>query len=100
LKSWIDARIRGKLAASNNSQELIQAVLAADQEQRRLAPARWGTVLTCLAAGLALIEAFSWKLSAGALAILVGATGLGNLAFFAMAQWLRSRGTRDRGSDN
>jgi len=91
-KAWIDARVRGKLVASNSSQDLIQAVLSNDEESRRLAPLRWGIVLTCLAAGLAVIEALGWREpTPGVFAILVGATGVGHLIFFAVVQRLRLR---------
>jgi hypothetical protein len=92
VKAWMDTRVRGKLAASNSSQELIRAILSGDEESRRLAPLRWGIVLTCLAAGLAMIEVMGAREpTAGVFAILLAATGLGNLGFFAVAKWLRSR---------
>jgi hypothetical protein len=42
-----------------------------------------------LAAGLALIQALGWRdLTPGLVAVLAGATGLGNLVFYAIARRL------------
>ena len=92
LKAWIDARVRTKLATSNTSQELLRDVLASDLRARRLAPLRWGLVLVGLAMALAVIDAAGWQEPTPAVfAILLGATGLANLAAFAVAQWLTTR---------
>jgi hypothetical protein len=97
IKGWIDARVRAKLVASNSSPELIRAILASDEERRRLGPLRWGFVLTGLALGLAVIEMIGWQdPTPGVFAILLGVTGLGNLAVFAVVSWLRSRNAADR----
>jgi hypothetical protein len=49
-------------------------------------------VLAGLAGGLAIIEAVGWREpTPGVFAILLGATGLGNLAAFAVTRWLTSR---------
>jgi hypothetical protein len=96
IKAWMDARVRGKLVASTSSQELVRAVLSSDEERRRLAPLRWGMVLTCLAAALAIIDAAGWQeATPGVFAILLAATGLGNLGSFPVMHWLRSRGPAD-----
>ena len=96
VKAWMDARVRGKLVAASSSQELVRAVLSSDEERRRLAPLRWGMVFTCLAAGLVMIEALGWREpTPGVFAILLGATGLGNLGSFAVMHWLRSRSPAD-----
>jgi hypothetical protein len=92
LKAWMDARLRAKLAASNNSEDLIRTILANDRDTRRFSPLRWGMVLAGLAGGLAIIEAVGWREpTPGVFAILLGATGLGNLAAFAVTRWLMSR---------
>ena len=85
IRGWMDARVRGKLATSNNSQELIRAMLESDQQTRRVAPLRWGTVLIGLATALAIIDAVGWKQpTPAAFAVLLGMTGLANLAAFAL----------------
>ena len=48
-----------------------------------LGTARWGVVLVCLAVGFALIEFFGWDdVTPGAIAVLLGATGVGNLVSY------------------
>ena len=96
IKAVADARTRAKLVAANTSQELVSTILRADEENRRLGALRWGIVLTFLAGGLALIEGIGWdRPTAGVFAVLIGATGVGQLAFFAVAQILRERERRD-----
>jgi hypothetical protein len=95
MRGWMDARVRGKLATSNNSQELIRAVLESDQQSRRLAPLRWGTVLIGLAIALAVIDVVGWQQPRpAAFAVLLGMTGLANLAAFVLID--RIGGRRDR----
>lgn len=92
IKAVADARTRAKLIAGNTSQDLIQAILLSDEESRRINSLRWGVVLSCMAGGLALIEWIGWEEpTAGMFAVLVGATGIGNLGFFAIAQLVRTR---------
>jgi hypothetical protein len=83
IKSLVDARTRNKLIAANGSEELIRSLVQNEEQQRRHASVRWGVVLLCLAVGFALIEAFGWdEVTPGAIAVLLGATGLGNLVSF------------------
>jgi hypothetical protein len=90
LKLVLDARTRNKLIASNPSEELIRAVLRDETKLRRLALLRWGVVLCCLAGGFGLIEIVGWQsVTPGAIAVLLGATGIGNLAFYAIERKLR-----------
>jgi hypothetical protein len=82
IKIIADARMRSKLITANGSEELMRSLVANEQKQNREASLRWGIVLTCLAGGFALIEAFNWDdLTPGAIAVLLGATGIGNLVF-------------------
>ena len=47
----------------------------------------FGIVLTSLAVGFGLIEWFGWdEITPGAIAVLLGATGVGNLAFYTIAR--------------
>jgi hypothetical protein len=83
IKALLDARTRGKLIAANGSEELIRSLVLNEEQQRRHASVRWGIVLVCLAAGFALIEFFGWdEVTPGAIAVLLGATGIGNLVSF------------------
>jgi hypothetical protein len=80
IKALLDARTRGKLIAANGSEELIRSLVQNEEQQRRHASIRWGVVLVCLAVGFALIELFGWDdVTPGAIAVLLGATGVGNL---------------------
>ena len=83
IKALLDARTRGKLIAANGSEELIRSLVQNEEQQRRHASVRWGVVLVCLAVGFALIEFFGWdEITPGAIAVLLGATGIGNLVSF------------------
>jgi hypothetical protein len=87
IKTILESRTRAKLIAANSSEELIRSLLVSEEQQRRQASLRWGIVLSCLAAGFALIESFSYNdVTPGAIAVLLGATGVGNLAFYAIAR--------------
>lgn len=87
IKALLDARTRAKLIAANSSEDLIRSLLLNEEQQRRQASLRWGVVLSCLAGGFALIEMFDWTdVTPGAIAVLLGATGIGNLAFFSIAR--------------
>jgi hypothetical protein len=83
IKALLDARTRGKLIAANGSEELIRSLVQNEEQQRRHASVRWGVVLVSLAIGFALIEFFGWEdITPGAVAVLLGATGIGNLVSF------------------
>ena len=48
---------------------------------------RWGITLVAVALGFGLVEAFGWtEITPGVIAVLVGATGLGNLAFYSLSR--------------
>lgn len=83
IKLLVDARTRSKLIAANGSEELIRSLVQNEEQQRRHASVRWGVVLVCLAVGFALIEFFGWDdVTPGAIAVLLGATGVGNLVSY------------------
>lgn len=47
-------------------------------------------MLLSVALGFGLIQWYGWRqVTPGLIAVLAGATGLGNLAFFAISRWLR-----------
>ena len=67
----------------NQIEELIRSLVQNEEQQRRHASVRWGVVLVCLAVGFALIEYFGWDdVTPGAIAVLLAATGVGNLVLF------------------
>ena len=87
IKAFVDARARSKLLASNTSEELLRSLVKSEELQGRQASLRWGVVLTCLAIGFALIESFGWNdVTPGAIAVLLGATGVGNIAVYMIAR--------------
>lgn len=89
IKAIADARVRGKLIGSNTSDELVRTMLVGEETQRRHSSLRWGVTLLCLAGGFGLIELFGWnRVTPGAIAVLLGATGIGNLAYYTIARRL------------
>ncbi|BDU18234.1 MULTISPECIES: DUF6249 domain-containing protein [Lysobacter] len=89
IKVVVDARTRAKLIASNGSEDLIRSLVQAEALQRRHASLRWGILLLAVGLGFALIEAFGWnEITPGVVAVLLGVTGLGNLAAYAASRKL------------
>ncbi len=92
IKALLDARTRAKLIAANGSEEMIRTLVQNEEQQHRHTSLRWGIVLTSLAVGFGLIEYFGWDdVTPGAIALLLGATGVGNLAFYSIARNLPQR---------
>ncbi len=90
IKAVVDARVRRQMIGTAGSDALVQSLVQGEEARGRFASLRWGVVLIALAIGFALIQAFGWtELNPGVVAILAGATGLGNLAFFAIARRLQ-----------
>lgn len=89
IKAVVDARVRKQLVASNGAPDLVRSILAGDESNRRLASLRWGITMVALALGFGIVEAMGWRdVTAGVIAVLVGAIGIGNLASFAAARKL------------
>ena len=87
IKAVLDARTRAKLIAANGTSDMIRTLVQNEAEQHRHASLRWGIVLTSLAVGFGLIQAFGWDdVTPGAVAVLLGATGVGNLIFYSIAK--------------
>jgi hypothetical protein len=90
IKVIAEARMRNHLARSGASDELLRSMIEGEERARRYGSLRWGVTLVALGVGFGLIEFFHWHdLTAGTIAVLVGATGLGNLAFYAMSRRLK-----------
>ena len=82
IKLVIDARVRGKLIATA-SEEFYRSILQNEEAARHRATLRWGIILTALAAGCALIALLGWnEISPRTIAVLLCATGLGNLGAY------------------
>ena len=89
IKVVVDARVRKQMVTVGGSEELVRSVLQSEELRRRHGSLHWGVVMVALAIGFGLIQAFGWQdLTPGLIAVLVGATGLGNLAFYAIARRL------------
>ena len=92
IKALLDARTRAKLIAANGSEEMIRTLMQNEEQQHRHTSLRWGIVLTALAVGFGLVEYFGWDdVTPGAIAMLLGATGVGNLVFYSIARNLPPR---------
>jgi hypothetical protein len=87
IKVIADTLVRKRLVESNGSEELVRSMLAGEAERARTGSLRWGIVMVALAIGFGLVEAGGWTdLGPGVIAILLGATGIGNLAYYAMVR--------------
>lgn len=85
IKFIVDGYTRRRIIESRGSEELVRTMLEGESLRRRHASLHWGCVLVLLAAGFGLLESMNTDhLTAGAAAILLGATGLGNLVFYAL----------------
>lgn len=89
IKVVVDARTRSRMIGAGGSEELVNALMRDEEQRRRHSSLRWGIVLLSVAVGFGLIQWFGWHdVTPGMIAVLAGATGLGNLAFFAIARRL------------
>lgn len=89
IKAVVDARVRKQMLASQGAEDLIRAMLQGEEQRQRQGSLRWGITLTALAVGFGLVEAAGWTdVTPGVIAVLLGATGLGNLAFYALSRRL------------
>ena len=85
IKAVVDASTRRRIIESRGSEELVRSLLDGEAARRRHASLHWGCVLVALAAGFGLVELTGVDhLTPGVVAALIGATGLGNLAFYAI----------------
>jgi hypothetical protein len=90
IKVCVDAVVRRRMVEAGGSAELVDSLLRDEELRRRLSSLRWGIVLLSLALGFGLIQWFDWhEVTPGLVAVLAGATGLGNLVFFAISRRLR-----------
>jgi hypothetical protein len=87
IKVVVDARFRRHIVTTGGSVEVVKSLLQDEQLRRRHSSLRWGIILLSVALGFGLIEWFGWKeITPGLIAVLAGATGLGNLVFFAISR--------------
>ncbi|MDQ2703377.1 MAG: hypothetical protein M3Y70_11355 [Pseudomonadota bacterium] len=87
IKAVVDARVRRQMVDSNGSQDLVRSMLEGEELRRRHGSLRWGVILVALAVGFGVVDAGGWDdLTPAVMAILLGATGLGNLAYYFIAR--------------
>src|SRR5690606_26558972 len=90
IKALVDARARKHLVQSHGSEDMLRTLLEGEEVRRRQASLRWGIILVALALGFAALQAVDWKdPSPLVFAILLAATGLGNLAAYAATRRLK-----------
>lgn len=89
IKVVVDARVRSRMIGAGGSEELVNSIMRDEEQRRRHSSLRWGIVLLSVGLGFGLIQWFGWQdVTPGMVAVLAGATGLGNLVFFAVARKL------------
>lgn len=89
IKAVVDARVRRQMVESNGSQDMVRSMLESEESLRRHASLRRGITLVAIAIAFAVIQGAGWTdVTPGAIALLVGATGIGNLAYFVLARRL------------
>jgi hypothetical protein len=87
VKALLDARMRTLIMRDGASEETIRVLVEAEHRQRRWSALRWGIGLCLLAAGFELIQIAGWReITPGVVAVLAGAVGLGQLAFYAISR--------------
>ena len=83
IKVVVDARTRRHLIGANGSEELVRSIMAGEDLRQKHSSLRWGVILVSIAIGFGLIEAGGWQeITPGVVAVLAGATGVGNLAYY------------------
>ena len=89
IKAVVDAGVRRKMVDSNGSQDLVRSMLEGEEARRRHGSLRWGVTLVAVAIGFGIVQGAGWtELNPGVIAVLVGATGIGNLAYYLLARRL------------
>ena len=89
IKVCVDATVRKRMVDTGGSPELVASVLRDEELRRRHSSLRWGIVLLSVGLGFGLIQWFGWQdVTPGLVAVLAGATGLGNLVFFVVSRRL------------
>ncbi|MGH8082571.1 MAG: DUF6249 domain-containing protein [Lysobacter sp.] len=89
IKIVVDARFRSKLLQTGGAEDLLRSMAREEDIRRRHGALRWGIVMVLLAGGFAIIEGVGWRdANAGTIAVLLGAIGLGNLAYYFISRKL------------
>ncbi len=82
IKVVVDSRFKRRLAETHASEDLIKAMLTADEQSRRVGALKWGIVLTLIGLAFGLIDMVNLQPDAPATwGLLIGAAGVGMLGF-------------------
>lgn len=85
IRMVVDARLRRRLAETHASEDMVAALVRADEETRRQSSLKWGLVLTAMGGALCLIDVFGLGVEdPTAFGLLIGFAGLGMLAYHAL----------------
>lgn len=80
VRAVVDGRLRRRLAETHASEELVRAIIEADEANRKQSAQKWGLVLIMLGIALALIDMFELgSQDPGAYGLLLAASGSGLL---------------------
>ena len=86
----VDGHTRRRIVEARGSEELVRSLLAGDTTKRRLAALHWGCVMLTLALAFGLVDLLGIdRVTPGAIALLLGATGLGNVVYFVLDRRLK-----------
>ena len=87
IRLVLDAMLRRHMINAGSSAELTNSILRHDAQRQRLSSLRWGIVLISIGFGFGVIQWLDWtELTPSSIGVLAGATGLGNLVFFAISR--------------
>ncbi|MFA6985859.1 MAG: hypothetical protein WC213_06600, partial [Arenimonas sp.] len=90
IKIVVENRLRRRLAETNASEDLIKSMLLADEQSRRLSALKWGLVMTLLGLAFGLIIALQLDSdNPGTWGLLIGAAGVGMLAYHGIVNRVR-----------
>lgn len=90
IKVVVEARLRKKMVENHVSEDLVKSMLVADEQSRRLSALKWGLVLTTVGCAFGLVSAMHLDgNNPGAFGLLIGAAGVGMLAYHFIANRVR-----------
>lgn len=87
IKFVMEYRFRRKLAETHASEDLVKAMLLADEQSRRTAALKWGIVLVLLGLAFGLIDLLGLgPHDPATIGLLLGSAGVGMLGFHWIAR--------------
>ena len=87
IKIVVESRLRRRLAETHASEDLVRAMLLADEQNRRLSALKWGMVMVLVGVSFGLIDVLDLRADdAATFGLLIGAAGLGMLGYHLIGQ--------------